>query len=189
MEHPLTEETNMDDAMERTARKTTEETSHLTRHLVEGTERAAKANVDMMTDQAKALRDLWQAGTEMASQLTARSADEVGRVLGIGGDEAEKAADHVSGNIGAVAQSANVVARGARAMSREWVDLVRHSTERSLDHVGAMMRCRSPQELVTVQTDLLRDNVEALMDGTRRIAEIALRTADDASRHVNGKGA
>ena len=179
----------MDDATERAARKTAEETSRFTRQFAEGIERAAQANADMITDQAEALRHIWQAGTEMASQLTARSADHVGRVLGIGGDEAEKAADQVSGNIGAVAQSASVAARGARAISREWVDLVRHSTERSLDHAGVMMRCRSPQELVTVQTDLLRDNVEALMDGTRRIAEIALRTADDASRHVNGKRA
>ncbi len=59
-------------------------------------------------------------------------------------------------------------------ISTELIDVVRHSTERSIDHIGAMTRCRSPEG--TAQTDAMRDNVELLMDSSRRIAEIAVRT-------------
>jgi hypothetical protein len=68
-------------------------------------------------------------------------------------------------------ESASVVADAARAISTEVIDFVRHSTERSIDHIGAMTRCRSPQDLVAAQTDAIRDNAELLMNSSRRIAE------------------
>jgi len=172
----------MDDRSEQAVRRTTEEA----RDFTEQTERAAKANVNVIADQAEALRHMWQAGADVASNVTVRSADQVARTFAIGGNDAQKA----SGNVGALAQSASVVANGARAISTEWVDFVRHSTERSFDQMGAMMRCRSPQDFVTAQTNAFRDNMEAMIDSSRRISEIALRTAKAAShlRALHGIG-
>jgi hypothetical protein len=55
-----------------------------------------------------------------------------------------------------------------------------------MGHVAAMMRCRSPSDFVHAQADAFRDNMEMLMDSIRRIAEIALRTAEESS-HVIGR--
>jgi hypothetical protein len=45
--------------------------------------------------------------------------------------------------------------------------------------------CRTPQELVAAQSDLMRDNVEAFVNSTRRIAEISMQMADQAARKMN----
>ena len=57
-----------------------------------------------------------------------------------GGDKAEKTAGQAAGNLAALIQSATVVADAARGISSELIDVVRHSTERSIDHVGAMRK-------------------------------------------------
>ena len=174
----------MDDVTERAVRNTTEEANRFTRNLTETSERAAQANTKLMTDQADALRHVWQTSADMASNLTKRSADQVARTLGIGGDEAGYAAGQASENIGALVQSTSALAENVRAISIEWVDFVRHSTERSIDQMDAMMRSRSPSDFVASQAHAFRDNMEALIDSGRRISEIALRTADKASREI-----
>lgn len=174
----------MDDRTDQALRDTTEEANRFTRNLTEQSERAARGSANVITDQAKAFRHMWQASAQMAANLTKRSADEVVRTFGIGGDEAEKAAGQASDDFGALVQSTSVVANAARTISTEWVDLVRHSTERSVDQVNALMRCRSPSDFVVAQTHALRDNMEALIDCSRRIAEIALRTTEETSREI-----
>jgi hypothetical protein len=185
-EAPLKEDTNMDDRTGHTALRETELTNYFAQDFTERTERAAQANANVIANQAEILRHVWQTSADIASSVTARSADQLARTLGGGGDEAEKTTGQAARNIAALIQSASVVADAARAISTEVIDLVRHSTERSIDHIGAMTRCLSPEDLVTSQTDAMRDNVELLMDSSRRIAEIALRTAEESS-HVVGR--
>jgi hypothetical protein len=176
-ETPREEVNNMDD-------RTSEETNYFARDFTERRERAAQANV--IANQAEVLQRMWQAGADAASTATAQSAEHVAGTLGIGDDEAEKAAVQASANVGALVQSASVFADSIRAISTEFVDLVRRSTERSIDHTAAMMRCRSPQELMAAHRDTLRDNMEMFMDSSRRMAEITLRATEEAS-HVVGR--
>lgn len=156
----------------------TEETNHFARDFTERTERAAQANIHVM--------QMWQAGADVASKVTARSTDQVAHTLGFGDDAAEKVAGQAVGNIAALTQSASVLADSVQAISSEWVDLVRHSTERSMDHMAAIMRCRSSPDFVHAQADAFLDNVEMLMDSSCRITAIALRTAEESS-HVIGR--
>jgi hypothetical protein len=162
-----TEANNMNDAR-------TEDALYFAQDFTERKERAAQANV--VANQAEAVKRTWQAETLTA---TAQSADPA--TLGIEDHEAERAAAQASANLGALTQSASVLADSVRAISNEWVDLVRHSTERSTNHVAAMMRCRSPSDFIHAQADAFRDNMEMLIDSSRRIAEITLRTADETS--------
>jgi hypothetical protein len=156
----------MDDRTDEAVRHT-EEANHFARDFTERTERAAQANVNVIVSQAEALRHMWQAGADVASKVTARSADQVAHTLGFG-DAPEKVAGQAVGFIGALTQSVSVLADSVSAISTEWVDFVRHSTERSIDQMGAMMRCRSPSDFVHAQADAFRDNMEMLMD---RVAE------------------
>ena len=160
---------------DRTDQARTEETNHFARDFTERTERAAQANINVM--------HMWQAGADAASKVTAQSTDQAAHAPGFGDDAAEKAAGQAVVNAAALTQSASVLTDSVQAISSEWVDFVRHSTERSMDYMAATMRCRSPSDFVHAQADAFRDNVEMLMDSNRRIVEIALRTAGEAS-HV-----
>ncbi len=64
----------------------TELTNYFARDFTERTERAAQANATDIANQAEILRHAWQTSAEIARNVTARSADQVGRTLGSRGD-------------------------------------------------------------------------------------------------------
>jgi hypothetical protein len=178
------EETITSQSAERTTRKIAEETSRVGLHMAEVSERAARANAEMLTGQAETAHQMWQSGGELASRLTARSADQFARAFGMSGDEAQENTQQTSRNLAAIMQSGSVLTHGVRAISTEWVELMRKRFERSLDHMDAFLRCRTPQDLAAAQSDALRDHLEGVIEGARKIAQISMQTADEASRKV-----
>ena len=46
---------------------------------------------------------------------------------------------------------------------------------------------RSVQDLVAAQSELVRDNLQQLLDATRRIAEVSLRFAEEATRTIEAE--
>jgi hypothetical protein len=185
MDNSHQEESAMNQSAERTTHKIADETRRVTKQIAEQSERAAHANVEIMTCQAETLQHIWRSGNDLAQRLTARSADQLARTLGIGGEETRETAQQVANNIGAIMQSSSVVAQGAGAISAEWVDFACQQTERSLQHMQAVIRSRTPQDFAAAQSAALRDQMDSLIKGARRMAEIALRTADDVSSKVS----
>jgi len=169
----------MKQSAERTPDKIADELSPTTSQVAD----AARADAEFITSQAETFRQIWLSGGELASHLAARSADRFVRALGIDSEQSEEG-QQVSGNLSAMMHSGSAVARYAQAVSAEWVDLVLQRTERSFDHLDAMMRSRTPQDFVAAHSEALRDQAEAAIEGTRRIAEITLRTAHKVSRQV-----
>jgi hypothetical protein len=184
MANPRQEETNAIQSAERTTRKIAEETNRAGRHMTDFCERAARANIEMLAGQAETVQQMWQSGSKLASQLTARSADQFTRAFGIAGDEAQDGTQQTSRNLVAIVQSSTVLTRGFGAISTEWFELMRKRIECSLDHMDTLLRCRTPQSLATAQSDAMRENLEGVITGAHRIAEISLRAADEASRKV-----
>ena len=184
MANPRQEETITSQSAERTTRKIAEETSRVGRHMAEVSERAARANTEMLLGQSETVHQMWQSGSELASRLTARSADQLTRAFGITGDEGQEGTQQTSRNLAAIVQSSSALTHGLRAISTEWFELMRKRIERSLDHMDTFMRCRTPQDLAVAQSDALRDHLEGVITGAHRIAEISLQTTDEASRKV-----
>jgi hypothetical protein len=185
MDNSHQEESTMNQSAERTTHKMADEARRASKHIAEQSERAAHANVEIMTSQAEALEHIWRSGNDLAARLTARSADQLARALGIGSQETGQTAQQVASNIGAIMQSSSVVAQGAGAISAEWMDFACQQTERSLQHMQAVIRSRTPQDLAAAQSAALRDQIEGLIKGARRIAELTLQTADEVSSKVS----
>src|SRR5262249_7949106 len=185
MDNSHQEESTMNQAAERTTQKMADEARRASKQFAEQSERAAHASVEIMTSQAEALEHIWRSGNDLAARLTARSADQFARAMGISSSETRETAQQVAGNIGAIIQSSSVVAQCAGAISAEWMDFVRQQTEQSLQHMQAIVHSRTPQDLAVAQSKALRDEMDGLIKGARRIAEITLRTADEVSSTVN----
>ena len=60
--------------------------------------------------------------------------------------------------------------------------------ERAFEHFDKAARSRTPQELIAVQTEAVRDTLESMLQGTQRIAQVSQQTADAASRKLSEVG-
>ena len=95
--------------------------------------------------------------------------------------EAQELTRQSSENIGAVSQASTVLARGLQEASREWFGLARERLVKNIEAFGRLARCRSPQDLIVVQSDLARDNIQQAIETSRRVGQVSLRIAQEAA--------
>jgi len=70
-------------------------------------------------------------------------------------------------------------------MSREYFQMVRHNVEKNMDHMNELWTCRTPQDFAAVQSDMMREAVETVLESSRRIADMSLKMADDAGKQIH----
>jgi hypothetical protein len=120
----------------------------------------------------------------MATQVAEQSVDQFARVFGFSGRETQEAAEQSSRNIQAVAECSTVLAQGVQDISREWLDWAQSRFQSQLDGINALLRCRTPQDFIAVQSDQVRQNLELLIESTRRVAERSIQLAEEASEKI-----
>jgi hypothetical protein len=167
--------------------KDAEQTGHIAQTSTDASERAARVGTEILQRNAELIQEALQSSTEIAARLTERSADQLGRVFGISGDEAYKAAQKSSDNLDAILQSSSVLAEVSKSISREWVNFTHERMEQNFNRFESLLRCRTPQDLAAVQSEFLRDNLESFLQCARRIAEASMqmaakRTAESGER-------
>ncbi len=182
MLNPHTE--NASQAVQETAREGAEQASRIAEISTDISERAARAGTEMLQRNAETIQEAVQSSAEIAARLTECSADQFGRVFGISGDEAYKAAQKSSDNLNAIIQSTSVLAVVTQSISREWVNFTRERMEQNFNRFESLLRCRTPQDLAAVQSEVLRDNLESFLQCTRQIAETSLLMADEATKRT-----
>jgi hypothetical protein len=54
-----------------------------------------------------------------------------------------------------------------------------------MDRMNELIRCRTPQDVAVVQSDLVRDTINNALQSSRRMADVSLKVADDAGKHIS----
>jgi hypothetical protein len=160
--------------------KMAEETTRTARTMADIGEQTVRASADLVQRNAAALQQAWQSGSELAT----RSTEQFARALGITGKEAQKARQQSLRDLEAIGQSNNTLVEAVQKISLECFEFASKRMAQNLDWFDALMRCRTPQELTTVQSDFARDNLDDLLQTIRRMAEISIQTADQEVRNV-----
>src|SRR3954469_7951658 len=168
------------DEAARTARIVTDEAAHVG-------EQTARAGADITRRGAEAARDTVQSGLNTANETFQRMSDQFTKVLGFNGPQAEELARRSSQNLQAVSQASNVLARGFQEASNEWINLARERVTKNMDGLNRLAGCRSVQDLVATQSDLVRDGLQQVIDTNKRVAELSVRVADEAARAIQAQ--
>jgi hypothetical protein len=145
---------------------------------------AARVGADIFESTANAFEQLWRSGFDMTSHFAERSSQQVARGMGLSDEKRQQATEQSSRNIDAIVQSSKTLANALQVMSRELSGFYRERVDRNLEKMDALMRSRTPQELLAAQSELFRDNFEGLLQSSRRMAEMSVQVADQATRRL-----
>jgi phasin family protein len=144
-------------------------------------------NTNIQTEQIDRAREAMESGMQSTVQNFRRAADQFTQVLGFAGPQADELAKRSSQNIEALSQASNILVKGAQEISREWFDVMQERVSKNLDALNRLAGCRSLQDFVTVQTDIARDRLGHTFESSRRLAEVSVRVADEATRIIQSQ--
>ena len=145
-------------------------------------EHAMRSGADVIASTATAFGQLWQSGLEMTSHWAERSSRHVARGMSLSNERGQHATEQSSRNIDAIVQSGKTFADASQVTSRELSTFYQERIDRNLERVDALMRM--PQELLAAQSELFRDCLEGFLQSSRRIGEMSVQMADQATRRL-----
>jgi hypothetical protein len=186
---------SIEDAARRTSERTAEQTSRIgeaasaqtTRigqAAAEAGEEVARAGANLLQQNAETLQNAWRLGLDMATAVMGRSTDQLGRTLGFSGDGVQQATERSARNAQSILYTSTAAAKAMDGMSRECFEFVRQQIEKSMDRMNELWGCRTPQDVAAIQTDLVRETMGSVLESSRRIADMSVKLADDAAKHM-----
>lgn len=162
------------------------------REQLEVTQRAAidvadtmKAGTDSAQSIARAIQSVLESSFQTLSALTRHSTGQAMQMLNRPSGEGQSFTTDASQGFRIAAQSGTALARGMQDVSRECFELSQKRLQKNLDGLTALAQCRSMADLITAQSSLIRENMEQTVDNSRRLAELAIQMADEATKVVS----
>jgi hypothetical protein len=170
---------NTDEAA-RTVRAVTDE-------ITDAGEQTARAGADIARRGAETARDSLQSGLDTTTETFQRISNQFTRALGLSGQNSEALTRQASENLGALAETSTVLARGIQEVSREWLSLSQHGFQKNIEELTQLVRCRSIPDFIAAQSDLMRKNWHYMIDVSRQIAERSIEIANEATKKISSE--
>ena len=169
----------------RIGQATAEQTARVGQAAAEAGEQVARASASLLKQNAETLQDTWRFGLEMATSVVGRSTEQFGRTLGLSGDGVQQATERSARNTQTVLYTGTAAAKVMGGISHEYFQMVRHQVEKGMDHMNELWSCRTPQDFAAIQSDMMRETVETVLESSRRIADMSIKMADDAGKQIS----
>src|SRR5215210_940698 len=173
--------------MSRIGQAGAEQTTRMGQVAAAAGDEVARAGAQMLQQNAETVQNAWRFGLDMATKVMGRSTEELGRTLGFSGNEAQQAqqaTERSARNTETILYTSTAATRLMSGMSQEYFEFVRHQLEKSMERMNELWRCRTPQDIAAVQSDLMRETVGSVLESSRRVADMSLKVADDATKHM-----
>ena len=147
--------------------------------------RAAQTGVEMLDRNKEAAQQLWEHATDFASHFARQWTDQLGRTLGMSGENAESVAKRTSRSFDALLQSGDVISSTSRELSREWFGTARRMVDVTVGRSDKITSCRTPNDLWAMQLEMMREGLETALQGAKRISEISAQAATEATQKMS----
>jgi hypothetical protein len=149
----------------------------------EAIDQSTEAGRDMVEAAAGVAREAAVVGLEGLRRVT----DRFTWAFGFAGEDSEAVARQMSENLGVLAETGTVLGRGMEDVSREWLTLSQHGLQKNIEGLTELARCRSIQDLLAVQSELMRNNWRYMIDVSRQIAEHSIEIANEATQKIGSE--
>ena len=144
--------------------------------------------VDLREHATENTRQIVQRSVETASHQAREASERFTRTLGFSGEDSERLVRQSKQNIEAVARCGTVLTHAFQDASRSWFGLAQNQFRRNLEGLTKLAHARSVQEFATIQSDLVRESLQHMIQDSKAIAETSTRAVDEASRTFSSVG-
>ena len=135
---------------------------------IESARDGARQIADMTRQAAEATQETIRTAVSTASRAFQSSADQFARSFGLSGEQGQHLAHQSRQNVEAITECSAILMRGFQDISREWLALVQHGLQKNIEGVQALASCRNLQDVVAAQTELVRDNIQQIVNNAVR---------------------
>jgi len=150
---------------------------------------AARAGSEMLADfrqrATESAEKAVQSSVEAACQRFQNASDQLARTLGSSDEEGERLAQQSGQNVEAITKFGTVLTQACQDTSREWYGLAQKQLQRNLEGLSHLAHCRSVQDFAAVQSGLVRESLQSMVEDSRSIAELSLKAVNDASKALS----
>ncbi|HUI97411.1 MAG TPA: phasin family protein [Xanthobacteraceae bacterium] len=174
-----------DEAARETMRAAGDQAARSAQAMSDAAERTARSGAETAQRNSERMFESWRSGADAANQIAERSLDKVSQLFGLTGETARQALQQSTGNVQAMLETTTILTDGLQDLSGEWMRFVQDRAERNLEHFDRLLACRSMQECMAFQTQVARDQFEALLHSIRRTSEKSTEMADQAVRKMS----
>jgi hypothetical protein len=147
----------------------------------EASRAAAKANSEILRTQIETAQQAVRSGLEAGMRSLEGLTQNWTRAFGAATPNPELA-EQSAKNVQAVSQASTALAKGAQDASRAWFDLTQKAVRTNLEAMGQLASCRSVQELMTLQSNLVRDNLQQVIESGEAMARAHSEAIREATR-------
>jgi hypothetical protein len=179
--NPRQSERGSSDHNNQETRKAGEQVAQTVRTISDAAELTNRVGAEALKRNTEQVKETWQEVNEAASRITQRSIEQFSKMFGFGGETTREALQESSGNLQAVMESTMVIASGLHEVTGEWMRFAQERAEQNLNHLDRLGNCRNLHDCVALQTQIVRDNLQAFLESAQRTSERSTRIARSAA--------
>jgi len=166
------------DTAKATINKTTEQSTQFVDAAREGVNRM----VDLGEQATENTKQVVQRSVETASQQAREATERFTKTLGFSGEDSERLARQSKQNLEAVTRCGTVLTQAFQDTSRNWFGLAQKQWQRNLDGMNKLVRAKSLQEFTAIQSELVREGLQNMVQDSKAITETSTRAVEEASK-------
>jgi hypothetical protein len=158
-------------AVARAARNSSHKAVRPSRDPIEAAEEVTQPSMDVLRTNVEAFQRAVTSTMDFMVHMVEQNANGPGHVSGNPTSKPNQLMQQWSGN----GETTSTMTGALSDIWGEWVSFIQKCARHNVDHWKVFFSCRTPQDFVKAQSELLRGDMEDVLESGRRIAEKSMR--------------